>query len=615
MPPKKKLKRQIQPPHKNDPLTLSCEWGTCEDVFDNMDDFLKHVLDHLNHEFIAERSQAGQAPVLDVYKPSKCKWRECGYLAERDHFDYLRHTYFHCFHVKIKCFGMTMLLQSESKQGCMLDSATRNMIPELPERLQCGWKECEEISDNPEYFYRHVAFHAEDYPEGNNVPGGCRCEWEGCGHSYKSKHKLKEHLRSHTQQKVVACPTCGGLFSNRTKFFDHVKRQSQADPHCYQCSHCNKRFNTERLLRDHMRNHVNHYKCPLCDMTCPAPSALRNHIRYRHTNEKPYKCTGCERKCKTLADLRKHLETHNEKPMFYCHYPNCKYSAKVYNLFVRHFRKHTANPMGIKPKYMCHICNTTYTRGEKLTHHLKNHHKFKWPSGHTRFRYKLHEDSFFRLQTVRYESIELTEHFLEKAPERRDEDEEEVTVEVIPEDCTDEEGQGDAQEEVHPDDMSYNLDVLGDAALRELNSKQTDSETAMAQPTQSVEQLTQSETALINVIEDQEQSLEHDGQLDDVIHSGQMLQTEPVLSHTEAHLTNSLELQTQSEQPEISPSTSNTPVTSNKLQVLIGHNVHLPETDLSTIDHTDILEQVEEMEPPAEEHAGIEVHPIIACGL
>lgn len=39
---------------------------------------------------------------------------------------------------------------------------------------------------------------------------------------------------------------------------------------------------------------VSHYKCPLCDMTCPSPSALRNHIKFRHSNEKPYSCDCCE---------------------------------------------------------------------------------------------------------------------------------------------------------------------------------------------------------------------------------------------------------------------------------------------------------------------------------
>lgn len=42
----------------------------------------------------------------------------------------------------------------------------------------------------------------------------------------KSKHKLKDHCKSHTQEKVVACPTCGALFSCRTKFFDHLTRQA-----------------------------------------------------------------------------------------------------------------------------------------------------------------------------------------------------------------------------------------------------------------------------------------------------------------------------------------------------------------------------------------------------
>jgi len=51
----------------------------------------------------------------------------------------------------------------------------------------------------------------------------------GCSTITKSKHRLKEHLRSHTQEKVIACSVCGGLFSNSTKLFDHIKRQAQSD--------------------------------------------------------------------------------------------------------------------------------------------------------------------------------------------------------------------------------------------------------------------------------------------------------------------------------------------------------------------------------------------------
>ena len=43
---------------------------------------------------------------------------------------------------------------------------------------------------------------------------------------FKGRFKLREHLRSHTQEKVVACPACGGMFANNTKFFDHIRRQT-----------------------------------------------------------------------------------------------------------------------------------------------------------------------------------------------------------------------------------------------------------------------------------------------------------------------------------------------------------------------------------------------------
>lgn len=61
---------------------------------------------------------------------------------------------------------------------------------------------------------------------------------------FKGKHKLWDHLRTHTQERVVACPTCGGMFSNNTKFFDHVKRQVSEDSKwiCFYFLYVLKRF-------------------------------------------------------------------------------------------------------------------------------------------------------------------------------------------------------------------------------------------------------------------------------------------------------------------------------------------------------------------------------------
>ena len=48
----------------------------------------------------------------------------------------------------------------------------------------------------------------------------------GCTNYFRDKHKLKEHVRVHTHEKVMACPGCGGLFSNRTKLLYHLSRQN-----------------------------------------------------------------------------------------------------------------------------------------------------------------------------------------------------------------------------------------------------------------------------------------------------------------------------------------------------------------------------------------------------
>lgn len=67
-----------------------------------------------------------------------------------------------------------------------------------------------------------------------------------------------------------------------------------------------------------------------------------------------------------------------------CHGATAAFSCVSLTSFVMFFRF-----QGIEPaKYLCHICSKRFYRGARLTTHLKKIHRFKWPSGHTRFRYK-----------------------------------------------------------------------------------------------------------------------------------------------------------------------------------------------------------------------------------
>ncbi|XP_070202983.1 uncharacterized protein [Littorina saxatilis] len=398
---KKKRKLTVIPRLEGDKFHLPCEWGECQTVSCNMDAFIAHVSTHIM-EYFAQVP----GPIASSGMCFTCGWRDCGAQILGSVIDFNRHVYFHVFHVRLKCLGAHMA-RILGLGTCMLGSQSCNWIPELPEHLQCTWTGCKIIFDNPYVFYSHVLHHCEVFPEGNNT--SCKCLWEGCTTLVRSKHKMKDHLRSHTQEKQVACPTCGGLFVSHTKLTDHILRQANSDTQRYECSHCSRRFATERMLREHMRRHVNHYKCPLCDMTCPCPSALRNHMRYRHSDEKPFKCGHCEFSAKSSYDLRKHLDSHNVEDQFTCHIPHCPFSARSYSSLDLHFKKHHQNMDVDSTRYRCHVCSRVFHRGYSLTFHLKKKHHFQWPPGHSRFKYKMHSDGFLRLQTVRYESVDVTE--------------------------------------------------------------------------------------------------------------------------------------------------------------------------------------------------------------
>eukprot|EP00092_Neocalanus_flemingeri_P023352 GFUD01025318.1.p1 GENE.GFUD01025318.1~~GFUD01025318.1.p1 ORF type:complete len:625 (-),score=155.76 GFUD01025318.1:86-1960(-) len=379
--------------YREESLHLVCEWDDCCDTADRMEDFMRHVAIHVREAEVRHNPP----PLKDVFA---CLWAECGFETFNSE-EMIRHIHFHSFHTKIKCHGKNMLV-TNGLLPCKLDSAQKNILPDLSDPFKCEWEGCEfgeEDWQMPQNFYWHVKDHPEDV-RGMDI----KCRWRGCPKADTAVSKLKEHMRCHSQERMIGCPTCGGLFANRIKFFDHCLRQ-QVSEHSFTCINCSKKFAIERHLRDHMRSHINHYKCPQCDMTCPTPSTLTNHIRYRHTTEKPFACEFCSYRGKTPADVKSHLRVHYKEVEMKCPEEGCQFSCRAkITMKQHHLAVHTKN----LPLYACHLCEMRYDRGAYLTKHLVKTHSFSWPSGHSRFRYtKDSTTGLFRLQTIRFESLDL----------------------------------------------------------------------------------------------------------------------------------------------------------------------------------------------------------------
>ncbi len=142
----------------------------------------------------------------------------------------------------------------------------------------------------------------------------------------------------------------------------------------------------------------------------------------RHSVDRPFACQVCGHRSKSLSDLLRHdTSVHkNAGSHVHCPHNDCSYRAQTPRAVQLHVLKHHQLEVSTKAvqkqyflplppqvkQYCCHLCQNRYQRGEYLTEHLKKAHQIKWPSGHSRFRYRRDDDGMFRLQTVRFEVAE-----------------------------------------------------------------------------------------------------------------------------------------------------------------------------------------------------------------
>ncbi|CAH8522510.1 unnamed protein product [Schistosoma turkestanicum] len=306
-------------------LSYCCEWPNCYIMYDNVDLFKYHQLQHFR-ELCEQPPQGSYFFTCGICNTS---------LNVTDGDAIERHSFFHSWVNQLKTIGKH-ILELNDWPVCLSDSISCNLIPELPTKFECGWEYCDFKTNDVSVFITHVSKHPEEYTDSRypeNVQ--LKCLWENCTYMANRLKNLSCHLDTHTQAKRAACPTCGLLLVDFRKLEDHLKRQQihllNKSTHFKQnlhhsikpvkCNRCRRVFSTQRLLMSHMKRHINTVKCPFCDMTVWSKSALERHILFRHSDEKPYKCPHCSFAFKLTNGLTRHLRlrhkinelNHNEK--------------------------------------------------------------------------------------------------------------------------------------------------------------------------------------------------------------------------------------------------------------------------------------------------------------
>ena len=293
---------------------------------------------------------------------------------------------------------------------CFIDSSARTVLPVLPDSFICGWQKCYKVFYDAESFYRHVEKHPfEDVEIPKDVPKNqlkklkfACCNWNDCTFQTNSRWHLKDHLRSHTQEKLVACSNCGSMFCSKFKLGDHILRQ-----------YLNENFSNEQLqtLLFHYSNDKQQVTLTLIpsinsdkdnnenDNALPtAPSSTRitasasqisanlNDKKQQDNSGKnqeaatfstalgQFKCDNCEKVCATKSLLREHAKCHFESYIYQCEF--CSFKSPSPS-GIQHHKKYRHSD---ERPFNCQFCEAKFKSKSDLRKHIDIHsseHPFK----------------------------------------------------------------------------------------------------------------------------------------------------------------------------------------------------------------------------------------------
>lgn len=116
-----------------------------------------------------------------------------------------------------------------------------------------------------------------------------RVKCDECGKLYRNELQVKRHQkRTHgIGDRVFECKECGVQAKNSYALAAHINLNHKTDPQKHQCEICEKGFKRLKTLREHLASHTGEklYKCSFCEQEFNSSANKYKHQKNKHPEE------------------------------------------------------------------------------------------------------------------------------------------------------------------------------------------------------------------------------------------------------------------------------------------------------------------------------------------